>query len=172
MPIPITADLLAILRSKGGRVSVHNDYLAEADGCLYTYWQMTFPLGPKDLHGQPTLIALVGKGEEDEVALEQIANQYNGIIAQQYMSGALGVPPPFTGEQLQAQINSVLASLGIPPLEECPHCKAGIPLEGEYHHDTSARGRGWEPADDYKPCENEHPEPQPGGIKDPGPGWV
>ena len=54
-----------------------------------------------------------------------------------------------------------------PPPEaspECPHCKAGIPLEDAYHHDTSPKGKGWEPSDDYKFCENEHPTPQPHGT--------
>jgi hypothetical protein len=152
--------VLDILRNKGGRVSVHNDYME--DGCLYTFWQMTFPLGPKDLAGEPTLIALVGEGEDDYTALEHIIHKYNGIIAQQVLSRDVDPPEGVTREQLREQTESVLKQWGIVPKDpECPHCAAGIPLEGEYHHDTSARGRGWEPADEYRICEKEPVPPKP-----------
>lgn len=64
------------LREKGGMVSIHNDYRKE--GKTWTFWQMTFPIGPEQrgpVHGK-SLIALIGEGETDVVALDMIRAQY------------------------------------------------------------------------------------------------
>jgi len=57
-------------------VAVHNDY--RLNGKQYTFWQMTFPIGP-ELNGKRTLIALIGEGETDELALNAIRKQYSDL---------------------------------------------------------------------------------------------
>lgn len=66
------------LRAKGGMVAVHNDY--RLNGRSYTFWQMTFPIGP-ELNGKKTLIALIGEGTTDTEALNAIRAQYAALTA-------------------------------------------------------------------------------------------
>lgn len=65
------------LRALGGMVAVHNDY--RLNGRPYTFWQMTFPLGP-ELNGKKTLIALIGEGTSDAEALDAIRTQYQLLV--------------------------------------------------------------------------------------------
>lgn len=60
------------LRARGGMVAIHNDY--RLNGETFTFWQMTFPLGPPHRNG-PRLIALIGEGKTDEEALDKIRAQ-------------------------------------------------------------------------------------------------
>lgn len=66
------------LRAKGGMVAVHNDY--RLNGQSYTFWQMTFPIGP-EFNGKKTLIALIGEGKTDAEALDAIRAQYAALTA-------------------------------------------------------------------------------------------
>lgn len=62
----------ADLREQGGMVAVHNDY--RLNGESYTFWQMTFPIGPWHRDGN-RLIALIGEGKTDAEALDKIRAQ-------------------------------------------------------------------------------------------------
>ncbi len=138
------ASLLRILRSRGGRVSVHNDY--EEDGSLYTSWQMTFPIGPPDPLGEPRLIAFIGEGEDDEAALENIVHEYDTYIAQEVMAGRINPVPPQTIEQARHQA----AERFLNHLTKAVECHS--------------------PEEATDALRQTEPRIEPGGIKDPGPG--
>ena len=87
-----------------------------------------------------------GEGEDDETALENIVHEYNTYIAQEVMVGSIQPVPPQTIEQVRHQASAVLNHL---TRAECH------PME--------------ETIDALKQTE---PRMEPGGIKDPGPGWA